>query len=1239
MKRGSKRKAASTRSSNQKTLDFFSKNLSDEEEEAIWRSIQDQALVHDITSENVAECYHLNVPPCTKQSHRKNCEANPRCYSKLGEKNEGIWNVDALKKSLGPDPRLKQKEPNTIVGLKNLGATCYMNSLLQCLFMNPPFRKGIFSWNSADSNESNASSEDVIMQLQMLFAKMQLGNKKYVSTKKLCQLLNLKTGIQQDIQEFNKLLLTFLEERFSSSKSLELKNLLADQFNGKQSYITKCSCGSVSKRYCTFNELELQIKDMSSLEDCLQDYIKEEELKDDNKYDCASCAKKQDATRHIALLQLPEVLNIQLMRFVYDMKTFTKRKLRTSISFPETLDVGPYLDDKKSQVYQLAAVLIHSGPSAYGGHYTAQIRDEKTGVWWRYDDDKVSEVPIDMDTFDTVSETKNDEKPNDVESETNGNGSSEENGKGKTKNKKEQNKKQKKEPAHPGARRFTSSNAYTLVYIKKGREIPNNIMPSENIQQAISEKNRKFTDKVATYERISTEAEKRRDDHLKQYENILSTIEPTNLNRYYWISTAFLSSWIKGEATTLDNTVLFCRHNKLDPEKITGMKVISETAWRFFVKRVKGGPPISNDDICYECVKAFMSTKLKRAKEESEKQHIIKLLANNSSDNGFYISKAWVSNWKKHYLAAPPAPPSASSPSSSSSSSSSQPAVSPPSSTNSNSTTSCTIIDSSPVKVAQSPPPSSKNIPTILSTDNITSDITCEHGNLAPMPSQKLLLISPQAWKRLKYLYENSKPWPSSTESCAICTSSGEAQNQEALKRKEEREKEKKTFAKLYKGFKSGKEKQFPLPKGNYGCILEEWLEEWCDYLEDHQIEAPPGPIPSSSLLCIHDSLKYDPLAPTVKKGYGSEVYLVDYEDYQKLCQIYGREGQEVSCHIGCDDTPIVVPEVCRECTQEREKKERIESLDYQYAKMDVELVISEEQKKKLPKGKRYTLRSQRAMTSAIRVNSTDSIHTVKLKIMEQMDLVPSRQKLMYNKEHLSNDDWTLAAYEIPPKSKLQVELKDWSDTAEHVERHQSEEGFKGTNLQNFSKPKPESTVKSWTCECGYDNSGVTICSLCGRHENGTMEIDNAAVDSLESAGVTTTTAPPASPITEKSAQSDVDVTYVKQPTVVITPIVVPKSPPPSPPLSRRSKPAATKAKATAKRARQSTTTSSSKRKAKTKAEENGSTAGRKRSKKSQEERDRDLAIRLCQGDEDEDDYSIYDCAASEDDDDDYCDK
>ena len=42
---------------------------------------------------------------------------------------------------LPPLGRLK----NNLIGLKNQGATCYLNSLFQALFMSPEFRSSLFS--------------------------------------------------------------------------------------------------------------------------------------------------------------------------------------------------------------------------------------------------------------------------------------------------------------------------------------------------------------------------------------------------------------------------------------------------------------------------------------------------------------------------------------------------------------------------------------------------------------------------------------------------------------------------------------------------------------------------------------------------------------------------------------------------------------------------------------------------------------------------------------------------------------------------------------------------------------------------------------------------------------------------------------------------------------------------------------------------------------------------------------
>jgi len=71
-----------------------------------------------------------------------------------------------------------------------------------------------------------------------------------------------------------------------------------------------------------FYELELNIAGHKTLADCLEEFLKEEKLEGADRYLCTVCKSKQDATRSIKLDVLPPVLNLALMRFVFDRSLF-----------------------------------------------------------------------------------------------------------------------------------------------------------------------------------------------------------------------------------------------------------------------------------------------------------------------------------------------------------------------------------------------------------------------------------------------------------------------------------------------------------------------------------------------------------------------------------------------------------------------------------------------------------------------------------------------------------------------------------------------------------------------------------------------------------------------------------------------------------------------------------------------------------------------------------------------------
>lgn len=83
-----------------------------------------------------------------------------------------------------------------------MGATCYMNSLLQTLYMTPEFKQAIYEWKYNERIHPRPE-DSILYQLQKLFAKLDLKFPGEVSTKELIKSFQWEdedAQMQQDIQ-------------------------------------------------------------------------------------------------------------------------------------------------------------------------------------------------------------------------------------------------------------------------------------------------------------------------------------------------------------------------------------------------------------------------------------------------------------------------------------------------------------------------------------------------------------------------------------------------------------------------------------------------------------------------------------------------------------------------------------------------------------------------------------------------------------------------------------------------------------------------------------------------------------------------------------------------------------------------------------------------------------------------------------------------------------------------------
>lgn len=281
------------------------------------------------------------------------------------------------------------KKHTGYVGLKNQGATCYMNSLLQTLFFTNQLRKAVYQMPT----ESDDSSKSVALALQRVFYELQFSDRP-VGTKKLTKSFGWETldsFMQHDVQELCRVLLDNME---SKMKGTCVEGTIPRLFEGKMISFIKCKhVDYASRRMEPFYDIQLNVKGKKNIHESFQDYCATESLDGDNKYDAGEYGL-QEAEKGIIFACLPPVVHLHLLRFQYDHVTDNNIKINDRFEFPERLNLSEFLTEAGANAggpatYTLHAVLVHSGDN-HGGHYVVFINPRGDGRWCKFDDDVVS---------------------------------------------------------------------------------------------------------------------------------------------------------------------------------------------------------------------------------------------------------------------------------------------------------------------------------------------------------------------------------------------------------------------------------------------------------------------------------------------------------------------------------------------------------------------------------------------------------------------------------------------------------------------------------------------------------------------------------------------------------------------------------------------------------------------------------------------------------------------------------
>lgn len=307
-------------------------------------------------------------------------------------------------------------------GIINIGNTCYLNSVIQCLTHLFIFNNENVEFLSEVSKVDNKLIHEWLILQNDLITKKQAVNPNNFIKEFMNTIQNhnyyFDSFDQNDVSEFIVILLESFHEAIKTRKRMTIEGTPETDFDElaidsmkswiaffKDSYsyvikktysqlISKVSCPNCN--YITYNHDPIQIitlpvnTETKNIYECLDSFIKVNILDTDNTWKCDKCNQYVNAKEQKMLWNASDILIIQLKLY-----TNFLNKINNRIKYPDILDIKDYNINynNSSNCYKLYGICCQSGTLNYG-HYYSICYNKYDHEWRKYNDSDVRRISL-----------------------------------------------------------------------------------------------------------------------------------------------------------------------------------------------------------------------------------------------------------------------------------------------------------------------------------------------------------------------------------------------------------------------------------------------------------------------------------------------------------------------------------------------------------------------------------------------------------------------------------------------------------------------------------------------------------------------------------------------------------------------------------------------------------------------------------------------------------------------------